>query len=171
MEPIEPELIELTVRLPRELAEAVILGVAPSARGPEQRRLALAKWLLTSRRRRAKAFQGVRFGEPNWDMILDLYIAEREGRRVDVSGMCLASGVAPTTALRYVDLLVADALIGKVADLEDGRRSFVTISNRLRSSIEDWLDQAEVALGVAGWNAPSDPMSDQAGEADRARSR
>lgn len=161
MESSDTDLIDIKVRLPRTLVEAVIMRSAATAIDPAGRRLAIAKWLLASRRRRSKAFKSIRFGEPTWDMILDLYIADREGRRVDVSGLCLASGVAPTTALRYVDLLVGDGLIAKVGDADDGRRSFVNISGTLRDAIDEWLDQAEAGLIVAGWTCPSNATSDQ----------
>lgn len=89
-------------------------------------------------------------GEPSWDMMLDLYVADREGRRVDVSGLCLASGIAPTTALRYVDLLVDDGHISRVGDEKDGRRAFIEMSAALRGMIEEWLDHADAGLSVAG---------------------
>ena len=155
METDETDLIDVSVQLPRAMIEAIIVRSAALNGHPVSRRLAFAKWILASRRRRSKTFASIRFGEPTWDMILDLYIADRESRRVDVSGMCLASGVAPTTALRYVELLVDDALITKVADPEDGRRSFVNISSTLESAIDEWLDYAQARLSVAGWTAPS----------------
>lgn len=157
----DPDFIDISVRLPRTLIESIIMQTARSLGDPAGRRLAFAKWVLASRRRRSKTFKSIRFGEPTWDMILDLYITNREGRRVDVSGLCLASGVAPTTALRYVELLVDDDLISKIDDAADGRRSFVTISDALRDAIEEWLDQAEAGLSVAGWTAPSNAISDQ----------
>ena len=156
----DTDLIDINVRLPRALVESVIMRAAAPTGDPAGRRLAFAKWVLASRRRRSKAFKSIRFGEPTWDMILDLYVTYREGRRVDVSGLCLASGVAPTTALRYVELLVDDGLIAKIDDAEDGRRSFVTISDTLRDAIEEWLDHAEAGLCVAGWTAPSNAKSD-----------
>eukprot|EP01037_Dinobryon_pediforme_P032475 gene32475-37431_t len=105
MESPDTDLIDVNVRLPRTLIESVIMQAAAVPGDQAGRRLAFAKWVLGSRRRRSKAFKSIRFGEPTWDMILDLYIADREGRRVDVSSLCLASGVAPTTANRYLDLL------------------------------------------------------------------
>lgn len=79
-------------------------------------------------------------GEPTWDMILDLYIADREGRRVDVSSLCLASGVAHTTANRYVNLLVDDELISKIGDADDGHRSFAISAQRCaKRSTSGWI--------------------------------
>lgn len=161
MDAPDNDFIDINVRLPRAIVETIIMHAAAPLGDPARRRLALAKWVLASRRRRPKAFRSIRFGEPNWDMILDLYITDREGRRVDVSGLCLASGVAPTTALRYVELLIDDDLISKIDDVNDGRRSFVSISDTLRHAIEEWLDQAEAGLCVSGWTAPSNAISDQ----------
>lgn len=161
----DEELIEVSVRLPRVLLETAARTQNLQAGDPASRRLALARWILASRRRRPRAFASLRLGEPTWDMILDLYVADREGRRVDVSGLCLASGVPATTALRYIDLLAANALVAKVDDVDDGRRSFVTISGKLRSATEGWLDQADTDLGVAGWVGPSGATPDR----DRAR--
>ena len=167
----DSELIEINVRVPRAFAEAVIRHSSYLGGDVTGRRLALAKWMLAVRRRRSKAFKRVRLGEPSWDMILDLYIADREGRRIDVSGLCLASGIAPTTALRYVDLLVGEELIAKSSDALDGRRWFVAMTNALRTATDEWLDQAEAALSLSGWTANVDAMAAQAGDADLERSR
>ncbi len=165
MDDAETDLIDLNLRLPRTIVEAAVRRGATPPHDPASRRLALAKWILASRRQRTRAFGSLRFGEPTWDMVLELYVADCEGRRVDVSGLCLASGVPATTALRYVDLLAAKSLVAKVDDVDDGRRAFVTISGELRSATEGWLDQADTDLGVAGWVGPSGATSDR----DRAR--
>ena len=154
MEKSEPDLIDLNVRVPRALMESVILHAVPPAGDVTGRRLALARWILASRRLRPGFFRSIRLGDPNWDMILHLYVADREGRSVDVSGLCLASGVPPTTALRYVELLVAQRLVAKVDDVNDGRRALVSTSAALRAEMDGWLDQAGAGLRVAGGSAP-----------------
>lgn len=161
----DQELIDVSIRLPRELLEEVVLKANPPSGDRASRRLKLAKWILAVRRRRITILPKIRLGEPSWEMVLDLYVASQEGRRIDVTGLCLASGVAPTTALRYVDLLAEDELIGRVDDEHDGRRAFVTMSDRLRSAIEDWLDQADVGLASAEFIAMPLPMSAQADDA------
>lgn len=42
------------------------------------------------------------FRDPAWDMLLDLTLAHTECRRVSVTSLCIASGVPPTTALRWI---------------------------------------------------------------------
>lgn len=163
------DVVEIIVGLPRALLEALILKSAHSSDDRPSRRLALAKSIVASRKRRANSFRNIRLGEPSWDMILDLYVAQGEGRRVDISGLCLASGVPPTTALRYVDLLVEDGHIAKVDDRDDGRRAFVNMGAQLHAAMDDWLDQAEAGLRLAGWNAPSAATPAKAADARRIR--
>jgi DNA-binding MarR family transcriptional regulator len=69
-------------------------------------------------------------GEPCWDVLLDLCIAEIEGHRVSVTSLCIASGVPSTTALRWISLLERDDLIERQADPRDKRRTFLRITKR-----------------------------------------
>lgn len=69
-------------------------------------------------------------GEPCWDALLDLCIAEIEGHRVSVTSLCIASGVPVTTALRWIALLERDDMIERQADLRDKRRTFLRITKR-----------------------------------------
>src|ERR1700748_1568816 len=52
-----------------------------------ERLAAFARFLLETRRRRNGVFPNVEFGEPAWDMLLDLYLQHVEGRRVCVSSL------------------------------------------------------------------------------------
>ncbi|NIJ09409.1 DNA-binding MarR family transcriptional regulator [Sphingomonas vulcanisoli] len=140
----EPELIPVSISLPIEIVERLVSEAQENGQARETERLTLAKHVISGRRRREKFLPGIRFGEASWDMILDLYVATIESRKVDASGLCLASGVAPTTAVRYVEMLVEDGYVGREPDELDGRRSFVTMKPALRAAIENWLD-AEIA--------------------------
>lgn len=150
MDRTDEELIDVAIRLPRKLVEAVLMNNAPLPVDPERRRIAMAKWILASRRRRCSILPRMILGEPTWEMIVDLYVTCAEGRRTDVSGLCHASGVAPTTALRYLNLLADAGLITRVEDEDDGRRAFLEISDALRSALAEWLDQAFKGLCISG---------------------
>lgn len=63
-------------------------------------------------------------------MLLDLYIQRSVGRRVTVTSLCIASGVATTTALRWVGLLIESGLAKRVESEEDRRKAFVVLSDR-----------------------------------------
>ena len=51
----------------------------------EEMTLGIAKRLYRDRRRRADVFNADLFGEPAWDMLLDLYIAACEDRQVSTT--------------------------------------------------------------------------------------
>ena len=55
---------------------------------------------IKSRRMRNEVFGDNLFGEPAWDMLLDLYASHLEQKRVSVSSLQIASAVPGTTALR-----------------------------------------------------------------------
>ena len=69
-------------------------------------------------------------GEPCWDILLDLTVAAIEGKRISVTSACIASGVPPTTALRWISLLEKEGLAERSGDLSDKRRFFIKISDK-----------------------------------------
>ena len=99
----------------------------------------LAKRYLKRRRERSAMFPDAVFDDPEWDMLLDLFLAEREGRRVSVSSLCLASAVAPTTALRHIGRMERARLLVREPDLNDGRRTFVRLADGYAARVEEWL--------------------------------
>lgn len=79
------------------------------------------------------------FRDPAWNILLDLFVHEMEGSRVCVSDACLASGVAPTTALRWITQLEALGLVERCKDAVDARRSFLSLTETTRGDIRRWL--------------------------------
>lgn len=99
----------------------------------ERKALAGAKLALRRRLlRRQLVGASWLFGEPAWDMLIDLFVNEIEGKSVAVSSLCLASGVPMSSALRLVQKLCDEELIHRRADPHDGRRYFVQLSPNLR---------------------------------------
>lgn len=64
-------------------------------------------------RRRREALPGTAglFGEPAWDILLDLFIAARERRRISLANACTASAVPEASALRWIAILERRGLI------------------------------------------------------------
>jgi len=75
------------------------------------------------------------FGEPAWDMLLELFIACAEGRPTPVKNLCLAAGTSTSTAMRRLDYLLASGLIRKEDDERDARRSLVELTDHGRDII------------------------------------
>lgn len=84
--------------------------------------------ILSARRGRRHFFPGHLFGEPCWEMLLTLALAELEQRRVTVSALCSAAGVPNTTAARYVLVLVEAGIVTCTEDGLDRRRRFVSLT-------------------------------------------
>lgn len=82
------------------------------------------------------------FGDPAWDILLDLYAAGLEGRTVSVTSACIASGAPDTTALRYLCHLEKAGLVERRQDIADGRRRFVRLTEAGHRGIDAWLDKA-----------------------------
>ena len=104
--------------------------------------LALARGIYRDRRVRETFFDKQRiFGEPGWDILLDLYIASFDHTNVTVTSACAAANVPVTTALRWLSLLEKDGLVVRSPDARDQRRMFVSLTPRATELMNDCLDQ------------------------------
>ena len=107
--------------------EALLLLIA-APRLVGQQQAATVRAVIQARRLREKFFPADLFADPAWDMMLDLLQAEIVGLRVQVSSLCIAAAVPPTTALRWLTSMVKQGLFVRRADPHDGRRVFVELS-------------------------------------------
>lgn len=128
------ELQGLVAQFQERFHNAADQDEAPS---PSTRALALYR----ARRARAASFggHGDLFGEPAWDILLDLFIAREAGRRVSVSSACIAADVPATTALRWLAILERRGLVERRADPIDGRRVYVDLSEDAFTMMKRWL--------------------------------
>ncbi|MET0308320.1 MAG: MarR family winged helix-turn-helix transcriptional regulator [Sphingomonas sp.] len=79
------------------------------------------------------------FTDPAWDMMLNLFISQEESRQVSVNHARAASGVPPTTALRWIGILTASGMIVRRADPTDRRRCYLELSARGDAMMREWL--------------------------------
>lgn len=89
----------------------------------------LVRKIIRQRQLRARFFDGDLFADPAWDMLLDLTAARAEHKRVSVTSLCIASGVPPTTALRWISQLTSTGLLCRAEDSTDRRRAFIALSD------------------------------------------
>ena len=100
----------------------------------------LASDLYRQRRMRDRIFEKSNlFGEPAWDILLDLYVAHLDKRSVSVSSACIASCVPATTALRCIGRLESLELLRRLPDRKDNRRVLITLTCRAIAMIELYL--------------------------------
>jgi len=101
--------------------------------------------IARNRRRRADFFGKGLFADPAWDMIVDLAIARSRFVRVSVSSLCIASGVPPTTALRWIGLLVDRGVFQREDDATDRRRALVSLTDGGMRKVANYFSEVELS--------------------------
>ena len=89
-------LLEIDILLQR------LMHLAGSPKDEEQVILEAARQLYHSRRLRDRIFGSDLFADPAWDILLDLFIAQREDRKVTISSACAAASAPTSTAARHI---------------------------------------------------------------------
>jgi hypothetical protein len=108
--------------------------------------LTWAKATYYARRVREEVFGSDMFADARWDILLDLFLAQLLGKRVQVSSACIASAVPPTTALRHIQEMCESGVLDRQQCPDDNRRCYLSLSpqsfekmehlyHRLRNSV------------------------------------
>jgi DNA-binding MarR family transcriptional regulator len=114
-----------------------------------------ARHMLWSRRQRERRLPEIDFGEPAWDMMLDLYVSHVECRPLSVSDLCLSAGVPTTTAMRRIRAMIAEGHLVNERDEQDRRRVHVRLSTGLVAKMEALLlDMRRKSIYVTSDPAP-----------------
>jgi len=88
----------------------------------------LVSWLRNARSLRTRVFDAELFGEPAWDILLDLYDAELRQVRTKISSVCIESHIPRTTSLRWLKAMENRGLVQRRDDPNDARRIFVSLT-------------------------------------------
>jgi len=115
---------------PEDEGERLVRARSAASRRPPLPDPRLVRRIIRHRQLRARFFDPELFADPAWDILLDLTAARAEHARVSITSACLASGVPPTTALRWVGQMIEAGLLERVQDDVDRRRAFVALSDR-----------------------------------------
>lgn len=104
--------------------------------------------LLAAQADRSAIFEPNLFGDPAWEMMLDLMMSEAHRREISVTSLCLASGVPTTTALRRIDDLMEAGFVAKHPDPHDKRRIMVRLTPLGRERMEAFVLRQSKRLGL-----------------------
>ena len=110
-----------------------------------EQRLNLARWLYWSREIRPP-FGGQLYGEPGWDLLLDLYLRQKIGSRSSVTSACIGSRAPHTTALRYVATLCGAGWLERVVDDADRRRNWLSLTPEAEARLDRYFDRLLATL-------------------------
>ena len=96
--------------------------------------------LVDLRKRREEEFGADLFGEPAWDILLDLFIQRVEGRKASATSVSIASRAPTTTALRYIAMLISRGLATKRIAGHDLRVHYIELSETGYRTMVDLLN-------------------------------
>lgn len=142
-------------RHPAAGAQGGAIGLAPESRAAGQRMVRpalpdarLVRAIIRHRAARSRFLGGDLFADPAWDMLLDLCASRVEHKRVSVTSLCIASGVPPTTALRWIGQLVDAGLFRRVCDDTDRRRAFIELTDRATEAMAGYFSELGLEAAV-----------------------
>ena len=84
--------------------------------------------IYATRRQRDRRLGERFFGEPAWDILLDLFVHYQQEKPVSVTSACLASASPPTTGQRWLGVLEQAGFIERLPDPDDGRVTLVRLT-------------------------------------------
>lgn len=83
--------------------------------------------------------------DPKWEMLLELFIAHHERRRVSVSSLCHATSAPATTGLRHVEALEKAGFVNRADDPMDARRSWIEPTTKALDGVNALLREMQRA--------------------------
>lgn len=84
-----------------------------------------ARQILAMRQARQDHLPTILFGEPGWELLLQLFVAEADRRQLSAAQCVALSGAPPSTAARWIQLLVEEGLVA-----DDGQAVSLTAHAR-----------------------------------------
>ena len=78
-----------------------------------------------------------------WNMLLELLAGRAEGKAISIKCLWVASGLAHSTSLRWVNYLVARGHVTRSGDPTDGRRQFIELGESLAMDIARFIAETE----------------------------
>ena len=138
------ELIELATKM----QESSVARVSVPLYGRDGETVALvsvARTLMAQRRARTQFMPPSLFHEPAWDILLSLFIAQEEGRTLNVKHLVQLIDTAVTTSQRWIDQLTHMHLIDRIIDPDDRRKLEVALSDRGRAMLVPYLQSLVTA--------------------------
>jgi hypothetical protein len=137
------------VRRSEPAGQAAASGAGRAAVHPPLPDPRAVRQIIANRQARARFFDPALFGDPAWDMLLDLTAAHGEGARVSVTSLCIAAAVPATTALRWLTQMVESGIFVRVPDPADRRRAFIALSDHALGAMASYFASLRTPVELA----------------------
>jgi len=126
---------------------ATLTRLQPAIGGPVPVRP--ARSAIWARAFRKRFFRASLFSDPAWDILLELFAAEQEGRRVTVSSVGFDANIPQTTALRWIKALESEGLIKRADDPLDARRIFLSLSDSALRAMTHYFQGCSAVVAIS----------------------
>jgi hypothetical protein len=114
---------------PQEAGSFDISSLLVSSAQEHASSLDIALRQYQARRLRETVFEDrTLFGEPAWNVLLDLFIAERQGKQMSVKSAYIGAAVPLSTAFRWLRILEEKGYVQRQHDGTDARRSYISLT-------------------------------------------
>jgi DNA-binding MarR family transcriptional regulator len=151
-EELAGELRRLARPAPGSTASAIRAEVTPelptplAAASATRTKVSVLDTIEQLRRLRGR-FESHKLDEVAWELLLELLRAEQNHQKLSVSALTISiPGVSATTSLRRIGELTTRGYVDRTPDAHDGRRDFVTLTERSRELLKDYLAQVDLCL-------------------------
>jgi hypothetical protein len=124
-------------------AAPMVFGAGSPSQLPDPQ---MVRQVIANRQARARFFDAELFGDPAWDMLLDLTAAHGEGAQVSVTSLCIAASVPATTALRWLTQMVESGIFVRVPDPADKCRAFIALSDRSLAAMAGYFSSLRAPM-------------------------
>lgn len=92
-----------------------------------------------ARRLREELIPTQLFGEPAWDLLLDLFAHSIVNVEIPISSAQIGAHCAPTTALRYIEKFEDEGMIARHKSEKDGRVAYLKLTDAALVSVGSYL--------------------------------
>lgn len=138
---------DMLARSAGEEAEAALA----SAFVPEPRLIDQLSLSIQVRRMRKNHFGTAQMSGPTWDMMLDLMLANANGRTLSASDLATGAGVPLSSGLRMIAALEAMGLAKRSIDERDRRRTIVRLTDAGTGKMASYFEKFGAAMR-SGYN-------------------
>lgn len=113
---------------------------------PQPRLIDQLSLSIQLRRLRKSHFGAAQMSGPTWDMMLDLMLANANGRALSASDLATGAGVPLSSGLRMIAAIEAAGLARRSIDERDRRRTIVRLTEAGTEKMASYFEKAGLAV-------------------------